>query len=136
MNKKKFISGLMGMTLALSAMGGISASATGTDHISRVWVSSNYVCIDHLFGSLNFYKRGDINKDGNVNVTDLSKLIAHVKGIKPITDPESLFIADINADKHIDVTDISALTAYIKGIKPLGKPVYDTLYDDGTIIVD
>jgi hypothetical protein len=136
MNKKKFISGFMGMTLALSAIGGISASAADTDHIDSVGVGMASVYIHHSSGIARVYARGDINKDGKVNATDLSKLSAHVKGIKPITDPESLYIADINADTYIDVKDISALAAYIKGIKPLAAPKNCVLYEEGNWIVD
>ncbi|GEM_PF-1724945 len=57
---------------------------------------------------------GDLNGDGRINVTDLSKLAAHIKGVKPLGD---LSNADINCDGKINVTDISALASYVKGGK-------------------
>ena len=69
--------------------------------------------------------RGDIDGDGIVNVTDLSKLAAHIKGSKPLED--SLFsAADIDRDGHVNISDISVLAAYIKGIRLFDGPLYKT----------
>lgn len=59
---------------------------------------------------------GDINADGRVNITDLTKLGAHIKGKKLLPDPS---IADINKDKKINITDFTKLAAHIKGKKLL-----------------
>ena len=56
---------------------------------------------------------GDVNGDGRVNVTDLSKLAAYVKGVKPLDNSE-LAQADVNADRMVNVTDISLLADHIK----------------------
>lgn len=61
-------------------------------------------------------KPGDVNGDGKVNVTDISKVAAHVKGIKKL-DSESA--ADVNGDGKVNVTDISKIAAHVKGIKAL-----------------
>ena len=61
--------------------------------------------------------KGDINKDGVVNVSDISMLAAHVKGIKKLSDTSA---ADLNGDGNVNVTDISMLAAHVKGIKKLG----------------
>ena len=61
---------------------------------------------------------GDIDGDGKYSVTDLSKMAAHIKGIKELSG-EELYVADINGDNTLNVSDISLLAAAIKGIKPL-----------------
>ncbi|WP_295124380.1 dockerin type I repeat-containing protein [Ruminococcus sp.] len=60
--------------------------------------------------------KGDVNDDGEVNVTDLMAVAAHVKAIRPLTDPG---IADINGDGDVNVTDLSAIAAHVKGIRAL-----------------
>ena len=62
--------------------------------------------------------RGDISGDGAVNITDVSKLAAQVKGIKAL-EGDALKAADINSDGEVNVTDISLLAAYVKGIREL-----------------
>lgn len=61
---------------------------------------------------------GDINNDGKINVTDVSKTAAHVKGIKSL-DVNAQKSADVNGDGKINVTDVSKIAAHVKGIKPL-----------------
>lgn len=57
----------------------------------------------------------DVNGDGKVNVTDISMVAAHVKGIKPLKD-ERLERADINGDGKVTVTDVAKLAARVKGV--------------------
>ena len=61
---------------------------------------------------------GDVNNDGKINVTDVSKTAAHVKGIRPL-DENAQKRADVNGDNKINVTDIAKIAAHVKGIKPL-----------------
>ena len=61
---------------------------------------------------------GDLNGDGDVNVTDLSAIAAHVKGVRPLKE-EALEKADLNGDGDINVTDLSKLAAHVKGIRSL-----------------
>lgn len=147
MNKKRIISGFMSMVLAISAFGGVTANATlddpvlGVDyppvgddyHIpvltDKVTVQGNYVYVHYFKGTSRVFDRGDINRDGNINVADLNILAAHVKGIKPILEDEAYYIADINADGERNVTDTALLAAYIKGKKTLGNPKYPLLLD-------
>ncbi|WP_295154123.1 dockerin type I repeat-containing protein [uncultured Ruminococcus sp.] len=60
--------------------------------------------------------RGDLNGDGAVNVSDVSILAAHVKGVKKMSDASA---ADLNGDGSINVSDIAMLAAHVKGIKKL-----------------
>ena len=61
---------------------------------------------------------GDINFDGKINVTDIVKVAAHVKGEK-LLDKTAARAADVNGDSIIDVTDIIMIAAHIKGKKLL-----------------
>ena len=58
--------------------------------------------------------KGDLNNDGRLNVTDVSKLAAHVKGVKSLSGT-SLTRADVNSDGKVNVTDISMLANHVKG---------------------
>jgi hypothetical protein len=57
---------------------------------------------------------GDINGDGNINVTDLTLTAAHVKSARCLTDDAQL-LADVNGDGKVNITDITRLAAHIKG---------------------
>ncbi|WP_295152181.1 dockerin type I repeat-containing protein [uncultured Ruminococcus sp.] len=63
-------------------------------------------------------KPGDVNSDGVVNVSDISKVAAHVKSLKSLTDEEKK-LADVNNDNAVTVTDVSKIAAHVKGVKPL-----------------
>uniref|UniRef100_UPI00258B204B dockerin type I domain-containing protein n=1 Tax=Ruminococcus sp. TaxID=41978 RepID=UPI00258B204B len=47
--------------------------------------------------------KGDVNFDGKINVTDIVKIAAHVKG-KKLLDKTAARAADVNGDSIIDVT--------------------------------
>ena len=133
MNKKKLISGLMSMALAFSTLGGLTANAYDDIYafpqtLSKVEVSNQYVYIYYDKGTSRSFHRGDINKDGDVNVTDLKLLTAWIKRYRILSD-DSRFIADINADGEWDVSDISALAAYVKGIRGFRAPENCILYN-------
>ncbi|MBR0529996.1 MAG: leucine-rich repeat protein [Ruminococcus sp.] len=67
-------------------------------------------------GEPSTFMLGDVNGDGKINVTDIAKIAAHVKGIKQMPE-EYLAAADINGDGKINVTDIAKIAAHVKGIK-------------------
>ena len=63
-----------------------------------------------------FYKvleYGDVNRDGRVDVADLTLLIAYIGG-REHTDMDAL-IADINGDGVLDGEDVSQLCQYLLG---------------------
>ncbi|WP_207646965.1 dockerin type I domain-containing protein, partial [Ruminococcus albus] len=64
------------------------------------------------------YPRGDVNGDGVINVTDITKVAAHVKG-KKLLDAAAQKRADVNNDGKINVSDISKIAAHVKGKKLL-----------------
>ncbi|SFD32150.1 dockerin type I repeat-containing protein [Ruminococcus albus] len=59
---------------------------------------------------------GDVNSDGKINITDLSKVAAHVKGKRMLT-ADQIRRADINRDGTVNVTDMTKIAAHIKGKK-------------------
>ena len=61
---------------------------------------------------------GDVNGDGSITVTDISKAAAYIKGVKSLTEDEKKR-ADTNRDGVITVTDISKIAAHVKGLKAL-----------------
>ena len=62
---------------------------------------------------------GDVNGDGEINVTDIAMIAAHIKGIKAL-DENGIKAADANGDGDVNVTDIAMIAAHIKGIKAIG----------------
>lgn len=64
---------------------------------------------------------GDVNGDGVVNVTDINKITAHVKGKKALTSDE-LKRADVNGDGVVNVSDAMNVTAKVKSISKTKSP--------------
>ena len=56
--------------------------------------------------------RGDVNRDGSVNVSDVTALINMILGVIPI-DQE---VADVNNDGSVNVSDVTMLINIILGI--------------------
>ncbi|EGC04205.1 S8 family serine peptidase [Ruminococcus albus] len=71
---------------------------------------------DELTTDLYLCKKGDVNGDGVINVTDVSKAAAHIKAVKKIGSYEQK-VADVNGNGSLNVTDISMLAAKVKGVK-------------------
>ena len=87
---------------ARNANGTVSASIT--------------VVINEEGGNITETMLGDVNGDGKINVADIVKVAAHVKGIRKLDD---LAAADVNGDGKINVTDISKIAAHVKGLRKL-----------------
>ncbi|MBQ8966743.1 cellulase family glycosylhydrolase [Ruminococcus sp.] len=64
------------------------------------------------------YKLGDVNLDGDINVTDLTLSAAYVKGIRSLSD-NRLKAADVNEDGDVNVSDVVSLAAHVKSIRNL-----------------
>ena len=59
--------------------------------------------------------RGDVAGDGKVNIMDVVKLYAHVKGT-PITDAYALACGDVTGDNKANIMDVVKVYAYVKGV--------------------
>lgn len=68
--------------------------------------------------------KGDANGDGKIDVSDIAKIAAHIKGVKAI-DKKYADNADVDGNGRVDVGDIAAVSAHIKGVKAIkqDKPV-------------
>ena len=73
--------------------------------------------IDHSTQSAGVSK-GDVNADGKINAADITKIAAHIKGLKTL-DGSQKSAADVNSDGKINSADITKIAAHIKGIKTL-----------------
>ncbi|SEK77174.1 leucine-rich repeat protein [Ruminococcus albus] len=62
--------------------------------------------------------KGDVNNDGKINITDITKIALHIKGKKFLTKEQKLR-ADINNDGNITITDLTRIAAHVKGKKSL-----------------
>ena len=58
---------------------------------------------------------GDVTGDGNINIMDVAKLYAHVKGAGSLTDVAALKAADYTGDGKINIMDVAKLYAHVKG---------------------
>ena len=61
---------------------------------------------------------GDVNGDGTINITDVSRLAAYIKSKKEL-DEKGINAADINADSTVNISDLSLLAGHVKGISSL-----------------
>ena len=77
-----------------------------------------FIALDKEVSNPKTYIRGDVNSDKKLNVTDITKIAAHIKG-KKLLDDNAKIIADVNNDGKINVTDITKIAAHIKGKKLL-----------------
>lgn len=59
--------------------------------------------------------RGDVTGDGKINIMDVVKLYAHVKGT-PITDDYALACGDVTGDNKANIMDVVKVYAYVKGV--------------------
>ena len=75
---------------------------SATDAMLYLYVPGNGMAAYQLSKNVKF---GDVNGDGNVDVSDVTALINMILG----TTPADLEVADINADGILDVTDVTAL---------------------------
>lgn len=75
---------------------------SATDAMLYLYVPGNGMAAYQFSKNVKF---GDVNGDGNVDVSDVTALINMILG----TTPADLEVADINADGILDVTDVTAL---------------------------
>jgi predicted acyltransferase (DUF342 family) len=63
--------------------------------------------------------QGDITGDDNVNVGDVAKVYAHVRGSAPLTDEYTKSCAKVTVGEEITVGDTARIYAHVRGTKNL-----------------
>ena len=63
-------------------------------------------------------KLGDVNKDGKITLADYTKILAHVKKTKLLTEEEQRR-ADVNQDGKVTLADYTKVLAHVKKTKML-----------------
>ena len=63
-------------------------------------------------------KLGDVNKDGKITLADYTKILAHVKKTKLLTEEEQKR-ADVNKDGKVTLADYTKVLAHVKKTKSL-----------------
>ena len=62
---------------------------------------------------------GDITGEGKVNMGDVAKLYAHIRGTSVLTDENGLDRCDITGEGKVNMGDVAKLYAHIKGTSKL-----------------
>ena len=81
------------------------------NHVTReytVIVGTNPVVQD-----VKIHLKGDINGDGKVNTSDVSKANSHTKKVTTLTGYE-FACADVNGDGKVNTSDVSKMNAHVK----------------------
>ena len=98
------------------AAGTYTLKVSQLNHVAReytITVESEDVAQD-----VKIHLIGDIDGNGKINMGDVSKLNAHLKGTNPITDEYMILCANVNGGK-LNMGDTASLYSHIKGTKPL-----------------
>lgn len=62
---------------------------------------------------------GDASTDGRVNIGDVSRLYAHVRGSSVMKQPAALLNADLDGNDTLNLGDTAKLYAYVRGTDPV-----------------
>lgn len=57
---------------------------------------------------------GDVTGDGSVNIGDVGRLYAHIRGTGVLQDPYTLLCADFNGDGNVNIGDVGRVYAQIR----------------------
>jgi hypothetical protein len=86
-------------------------------HPTRTYSYSTYNSDINIYAEL--YPYGDASQDGRVNVGDVAKIYAHVRGTDEIYEDYRYKCADVSGDGELTVGDVAKTYAHIRGTKPL-----------------
>ena len=98
------------------AAGTYTLKVTKAKHVTRAYTVT--VVGSSVVQDVKICLVGDVTGDGRVNVGDVSKLYAHIRGTALLTDDYQLLCANVNGGS-LNVGDVSAIYAHVKGTKVL-----------------
>lgn len=96
--------------------GSYTLTATALNHVTRTYTLT--IEDQDLTQDVKIHLIGDIDGNGKVNIGDVAKINAHIKGTALLTDPYTLECANVNGGK-LNVGDTASLYAHIRGTKKL-----------------
>ncbi|WP_294473743.1 dockerin type I domain-containing protein [uncultured Ruminococcus sp.] len=122
MRSQRFLAAAVSLLLA-AGQTGVTAFAESTDSVNEQASQAVADADDTALGDENTTDDettsandiGDVNGDNSINVADIVKAAAYVKGIRSL-DKKGQAAADINFDGKVNVTDIVLLAGHVKGI--------------------
>lgn len=102
------------------------ASVTGFGLISNSSPWRGPIYVDALRGSKSLagavvtppVKKGDVNGNGQVDITDVVAVLRHVAGLSPLTG-DALTAADVDATPGVSITDVVAILRAVAGLSTL-----------------
>ena len=98
------------------AAGTYTLKVSQLNHVAREYTIT--VASENVAQDVKIHLIGDIDGNGKINMGDVSKLNAHLKGTNPITDEYMILCANVNGGK-LNMGDTASLYSHIKGTKPL-----------------
>ena len=96
--------------------GTYTLTATAQNHVPHSYTIT--IEEQDLTQDVTLHLIGDIDGNGKVNIGDVAKINAHIKGTSLLTDPYALECANINGGK-LNIGDSAALYSHIRGTKKL-----------------
>ena len=98
-------------------------------------VTDNYICPDGYELSenkcnitINAYKKGDANLDGEITDVDVNYIKDHISGVSLLIN-DNYVAADINGDNKVNSTDLNELNLYLSGMNNISEYICPSDYD-------
>ena len=103
-------------TITAVPPGTYTMKVTEKNHVTREYIIT--VGTENMTQDVKICLLGDVNMDGEINVTDINFIRLYILGRRSFTDYE-MKLADVDHSTSIDVTDINFIRLFILGRKSL-----------------
>lgn len=114
---KSFYGSTGTVTFSCAAKSYFKLTVTKYGHPTRdFWYNTS---LEDINIDAKLYPYGDASQDGRVNVGDVAKIYAHVRGTDEIYDDYAFECADVSGDGDLTVGDTAKVYAHVKQTKPL-----------------
>ena len=91
-------------------------TASAANHVTRTYTVT--VDSEDLMQNITLHLIGDVDGNGKVNIGDVAKINAHIKGTATLTDDYALSCANVNGGS-LNIGDAASLYSHIRGTKKL-----------------